>query len=656
MNKKDIPQKPKTKPKSIFARSDSGAIGKSIIVSTEAETDEVEYQSAAVPDKGAGGTSTLEKVAVEENSINDLSSKSNTESSLYVSKDGSNTDWKEINFRVGSVEFVFTGSPDEAESGGGGGGLPPPSGSDPSEDSEEPDEDSEHSHGSDGGPLVGRNKFNSWDSEQTEQGEAFSDHDDDWTSPIYPDSLWKTLEEKGAPYFEVETSSGEIRVTGLNSCFFGGFAVLCGNLHLYHGQWLAFSESEGYWKPLNHAALLNLMHFAILHFCNKMQLPELERFATKSFCTDCISFMMPFPGYESIFDKAPRNVVNVKNGTVVINRDGSIILHDYSPEFLCRSRIEIPYEFSADYSDFVREAFGSAISQADIATLKRCSGQFILGKNISQTIVLIYGKAGSGKSTYIQLIEKILPPGSCEGLRAGLLDTRFEIGRFENKNLLIAPDEASNALMKRGASKLKALSGADTLTTERKCENEHSMISGEFNIILVSNARPVLFIDDDRDAWARRLVPVEYKGKPPKKPIRNYSGMLFKKYAESALQWMVEGAAELIASDGAIEPHPEMAQRIDEILQESDHAYGFVKTHVVPTGNTEDKIFSRELYSEFTRNYPLTSGDSKQSIQRALGKAMQEVYGATKRRDLKGSNGKAKYGYVGYRLIKEDLE
>jgi len=32
----------------------------------------------------------------------------------------------------------------------------------------------------------------------------------------------------------------------------------------------------------------------------------------------------------------PKNVVNVQNGTIVIAKDGSITLHEHSPEFLCR--------------------------------------------------------------------------------------------------------------------------------------------------------------------------------------------------------------------------------------------------------------------------------------------------------------------------------
>ena len=117
------------------------------------------------------------------------------------------------------------------------------------------------------------------------------------------------------------------------------------------------------------------------------------------------------------------------------------------------------------------------------------------------------------------------------------------------------------------------------------------------------------------------------------------------------LNWMVEGVAALRRSGDSIDPQPEMLRRIDELIQESDACLAFVKNCVVHTRNTEDVLFSFGLYNAFTASSYFVGSGSKQIIRTKLKKAMKDVYGVEEpRHDLKDSDGKAKYGYVGYRL------
>ena len=108
---------------------------------------------------------------------------------------------------------------------------------------------------------------------------------------------------------------------------------------------------------------------------------------------------------------------------------------------------------------------------------------------------------------------------------------------------------------------------------------------------------------------------------------------------------------------GKIDPHPEMARRVEEIIQVSDAYYAFVKNCVVHTGNSNDVLFCFALYNCFTASSYFVGTASKQVIQTKLKQAMKDVYGIEKpRKDLKGPNGKAKYGYVGYRIEWDEAE
>lgn len=383
---------------------------------------------------------------------------------------------------------------------------------------------------------------------------------------------------------------------------------------------------------------------------------EIVKLCSARFCADVMRYMIPFPEYENIFERAPKNVINVKNGTLVIDSDGNVVLHEHSPEFLCRNTTNIDYAPTVGYTEFVKAMFGDHVSPEDLGSMQKYAGQCLFGWNVSQTILLISGEAGTGKSNIVGLIEKVLGPGNYEGLRTNMLDRPFETSRFEGKSLLVASDQYSDALMKKGAHMLKTLTGGDEDTTERKGENEHSMIKGEFNIIMVSNSDLALSTDGDNAAWTRRLRPVVYVGKPPKVLDRRFVDHMQAKYSKQILKWMIDGAAALRRNGDEIKPHPEMAQRIDELIQGADACYAFVKNRVVRTGNTEDVLFSSALYNAFTGSSYFVGSGSKQIIQTKLGKAMADVYKAVKRKDLKDTDGKAKYGYVGYRLERNEPE
>ena len=114
---------------------------------------------------------------------------------------------------------------------------------------------------------------------------------------------------------------------------------------------------------------------------------------------------------------------------------------------------------------------------------------------------------------------------------------------------------------------------------------------------------------------------------------------------------MVSGAAALFKNGKKIPQHPEMLRRIDALIQESDACYAFVKNRVIHTRNPGDALFSFALYNAFTSSSYFVGSGSKQVIQTKLKKAMKDVYGVNgPSHDLKDSDGKAKYGYVGYRL------
>lgn len=576
-------------------------------------------------------------------------------SPLYGNKDENVDDWKSVDVRI-DIDSVLAEAQDRMQSDDGGKGAPPQDNPNASSDDKDAgtERSPEHSRSNAEFMPAAQNTRYSEQSERSEQSEtpSFNDWKDSrWISPIYPSGMRETLMVRGCPYSTRKHKDGTETISKLNECFFAGFVILNQNLHYHNGSWYGYSESTGTWQPLNKVTLRILVNNVFIQFGEKMQIAQIEDYLSLHFVDSVIGYMGPFPGYENIFDHAPWRVINVKNGTITISKDGSIAFHEHAPEFLCRSMIDINYDPAADYSSFVSEAFGSYVSQPDAFVVQQYAGQCILKRNVSQTFLVISGASGTGKSQIAKVIERVVGSDSCEGLRTGMLRERFELSRFDGKSLLLAVDECSEALMRKGADMLKALTGGDTLTTEVKGQNEHPKIIGVFNVILVSNPDLALNIDDDRVAWTRRMRVVKYVGEEPKNRIDDFAGYLLVKYPEAVLNWMVTGAAALMQCGGRILPHPEMSRRIDEIIQLSDAFYAFVKNRVVHTGSSDDALFCFALYEAFVKSSYFVGKASKRDIQTKLKQAMKDVYGIENpRHDLKDSNGKLRYGYLGFRL------
>ena len=79
-----------------------------------------------------------------------------------------------------------------------------------------------------------------------------------------------------------------------------------------------------------------------------------------------------------------------------------------------------------------------AVTEDDISYLQRYIGQCLLGENFSQTFMLLTGTDGSGKSTLVNIVEKIIKRANCTELRLEHMNSRFETQRLLGKTLLTA--------------------------------------------------------------------------------------------------------------------------------------------------------------------------------------------------------------------------
>ena len=110
---------------------------------------------------------------------------------------------------------------------------------------------------------------------------------------------------------------------------------------------------------------------------------------------------------DNFFDKIG-SWIHCRNGVVEINDAGQCELKPFSPEYRNRNQCNLLYVPEANCPRFKDQLFAPLLETEDISLLQKYFGQCLLGRNITQTIMLLTGSGGSGKGTLANILELIV--------------------------------------------------------------------------------------------------------------------------------------------------------------------------------------------------------------------------------------------------------
>ncbi len=345
-------------------------------------------------------------------------------------------------------------------------------------------------------------------------------------------------------------------------------------------------------------------------------------------------------------------VVHVANGMLHLDEEPPA-LRGFRADYRSRNAAPVAYDPAADCPRFKRELLGSALAHDDVSLVQRYAGACLLGNNLAQKILVLTGTAGGGKSTLLEILERILGNENVSEIRTEHLSERFEIARFIGKVLLTGKDVQGRFLEAEGAHKLKALVGNDLLDAERKGSNASCPVRGNFFVVITCNSRLRVRLDGDADAWRRRLMIVKYERPKPERPERDFAGRLLAEEGPGILRWMVDGARAHLAElqeCGDFRLTPRQRQRVDGLLAESDSVREFVRQGVSNVPGQDVTVYELEeaysVYCETMGWEPLPT----RRLQTSIGDAMQELRRVARRNDIQ-RGGTPKKGFSGVRLV-----
>ncbi len=101
-------------------------------------------------------------------------------------------------------------------------------------------------------------------------------------------------------------------------------------------------------------------------------------------------------------------VIHAANGMVCIDKLGSVELKSFDPEYRSRNQIDIAYSPHAECLNYREQLLDPVLCADDIDVLQRYCGLILLQGNRAQKLLLLLGKAGTGKGTIVRLITLVI--------------------------------------------------------------------------------------------------------------------------------------------------------------------------------------------------------------------------------------------------------
>jgi P4 family phage/plasmid primase-like protien len=356
----------------------------------------------------------------------------------------------------------------------------------------------------------------------------------------------------------------------------------------------------------------------------------------------------------------PRALVHCQNCMLDLDVTPPVA-HTFSADYLSRNQLAVHLKEGTECPRFI-EYLRAAVSADDLELMQKFAGQMLIGVNYAQKILILTGTAGGGKSTFVRIIRAIIGEKNVGQLRTEHLGSRFELSMMMGKSLLVGVDVPGKFLQAEFAHKIKGLCGGDPLVAESKHGNDTFEVVGEFNALITCNGRLKVKLDEDSEAWMRRLGIVNFDSPPPARPDPHFVMKLVASEGSGILNWMIEGAAKLlkdIEETGTMQLSTSQKDRVQSLLAESDSVCDFVRRGL--TKSPDAKCTTEQLLEAYV-HYCEARGwvaEGTKIVERELPDAMLDIHRVSKSNDIKlgtSFDEKAKRGYRGIEILKLDGE
>lgn len=301
-------------------------------------------------------------------------------------------------------------------------------------------------------------------------------------------------------------------------------------------------------------------------------------------------------------------LLNLPSGTCDL-RTGAVREHN-AQDYITKQTAVDP---SGDGIDVWEDAL-QTFFQGDtdlIRYVQEIVGLAAIGKVYIEALVIAYGEGRNGKSTFWNTIARVLGTYSgnmsADTLTVGCKrNVKPELAEAKGKRMIIAAELEEG--MRLNTSNVKQLCSTDEIYAEKKYKAPFSYVPTH-TLVLYTNHLPRVGAID-QGTW-RRLIVIPFNAKiEGKADIKNYADFLFKMAGGAVLQWIIEGAKRVIASDYKIVQPRVVQDAIQKYKENNDWLSHFLEDCCEIDPSYEAK--SGEVYNTY-RSYCNQMGEYARS-------------------------------------------
>ena len=239
--------------------------------------------------------------------------------------------------------------------------------------------------------------------------------------------------------------------------------------------------------------------------------------------------------------------------------------------------------------------------------VQRIVGMAVIGKVYTEAMIIAYGDGRNGKSTFWNVIYKVL--GNYSGnISADALtvnckrNVKPEMAELKGKRLIIAAELQEG--MRLNTSVVKQLCSTDPIFAEKKFKAPFSF-EPSHTLVLYTNHLPKVAASDD-GTW-RRLIVIPFHAKiQGQNDKKNYTQYLIDNAGGAVLSWLIEGAMKVVAADFKVDRPQCVLDAIGAYREGNDWLGSFIndccevdKSYMAKSG---------DLYKEY-RDYCTANGE-----------------------------------------------
>lgn len=234
------------------------------------------------------------------------------------------------------------------------------------------------------------------------------------------------------------------------------------------------------------------------------------------------------------------------------------------------------------------------------AFLQRFMGLCLTGLTREQVLVFFHGSGRNGKSTFVDLVARVI------GDYAVTLDIASLSGEERRKGSEATPDLARlpGARLVRASepelgvklkeAMVKTLTAGEPIAV-RRLHQEFIEVYPAFKLVLSGNHKPIV-LGDDEGIW-RRVLLVPWEEQIPKDEVDTELPARLWEERAGVLAWLVDGALDYLNS--GLRPPGAVTAATQEYREESDPIGAFVRAACAVTGDPSHTETPGALYAAF---------------------------------------------------------